>query len=175
VLVYVIDGSTRDPSADVEAVRSELHAFSPQLAARPHLVMFNKVDLEPVRALRARTRSHGVLFGSALTGEGLPQLRTAMANALAAAPEPALPQRAAAVQLPAVKRGLVIDRRPWGFVVRGERVERLVERTNLDSEGALDRFQVELERLGVNRALEKEGVQPGDTVRIGSAEFEYQP
>jgi Obg family GTPase CgtA-like protein len=50
-----------------------------------------------------------------------------------------------------------------------------VERTDLESEGALARFQHELDRLGVNSALESAGVQPGDTVRIADVEFEYQP
>jgi GTP-binding protein len=70
---------------------------------------------------------------------------------------------------------LVVERKPSGFVVRGERVERLVERTNLDSEGGLARFQAELDRLGVNTALEAAGVEPGDTVNIAGVEFEYQP
>jgi Obg family GTPase CgtA-like protein len=54
-------------------------------------------------------------------------------------------------------------------------VERLLERTDLDSEGGLARFQRELDRLGVNNALESAGVAPGDTVRIADVEFEYQP
>jgi len=29
--------------------------------------------------------------------------------------------------------------------------------------------------MGVNTALEGAGAKPGDTVRIGSTEFEYQP
>jgi GTP-binding protein len=70
---------------------------------------------------------------------------------------------------------LAVERQPFGYLVRGERVERLVERTDLESEGALARFQHELDRLGVNSALESAGVQPGDTVRIADVEFEYQP
>jgi Obg family GTPase CgtA-like protein len=54
-------------------------------------------------------------------------------------------------------------------------VERLVERTDLESEGSLARFQTELDRLGVNAALETAGVQPGATVRVAGIEFEYQP
>jgi GTP-binding protein len=70
---------------------------------------------------------------------------------------------------------LAVEAKPFGYEVRGDRVEQLVERTDLDSEGALARFQSELDRLGVNAALEAAGVQPGDTVRIGGVEFEYQP
>ena len=75
-------------------------------------------------------------------------------------------------------RGLsevLVERKPSGYVVRGERVEHLIERTNLDSESGLARFQSQLDRLGVNAALEAAGVKPGDTVRIAGVEFEYQP
>ena len=70
---------------------------------------------------------------------------------------------------------MVVEKKPSGFVVHGERVERLLDRFNLDSDGGLARFQSELDRLGVNEALEAEGVKPGDTVRIAGVEFEYQP
>ena len=175
VLVYVIDGAAPDPWSDLAAVRAEVETFSAELARRPSLVALNKVDLEPAQKLRTSTRRAGVRFVSALTGQGLEQLKREMAGALAGAPEPSRREPAAAVRLPEVQTALAVERFPWGFGVRGQRVERLVERTNLESDGALQRFQVELDRMGVSAALEKAGVQPGDTVRIGTAEFEYQP
>lgn len=177
VLVYVLDGSAEDPWADLETVRKEVEQFSPGLALRPFVVAINKLDLEATRRRKSRNRRPGVHFISALTGEGLPELMKAMVNALAVAPEvtaqglPAktkLRERAAPV-------GLAVAREPSGFVVTGDRVEYLVERTDLESEGALARFQSELDRLGVNAALESAGVQPGDTVKISGIEFEYQP
>jgi len=36
-------------------------------------------------------------------------------------------------------------------------------------------IESELDRLGVNTALEAAGVKPGDTVTISGIEFEYQP
>jgi GTP-binding protein len=175
VLLYVIDGAASDPWGDLAKVLAEVETFSPELAHRPYLIAVNKVDLEAARKLRARTRKAGVFFVSALAGDGLDRLREAMAHALARAPDIARPVRAAVVKLPEVSQALTVQRLPWGFAVRGDRVERLVERTNLDSDSALDRFQVELDRLGVGDALEKAGAQPGDTVRVGTAEFEYQP
>jgi GTP-binding protein len=177
VLVYVLDGSAPDPWADLEAVRKEVEQFSAELARRPSLVAVNKVDLEPAGKLRARTRRKDVRFVSALSGEGLPQLMDAMVSALAAAPEVITQGLVKKTKLPelAAPAGLVVKRQPSGFVVSGDRVEHLVERTDLDSEGALARFQSELDRLGVNAALESAGVQPGDTVRISGVEFEYQP
>jgi GTPase len=177
-LVYVLDGSAADPWQDLTTVRQEITQFSAELAKRPHIVAVNKVDLDPARRLRARTRRAGVQFVSALTGEGLPRLMGAIAELVATAPEPPVPAPAPVkvTKLP-LRRGdqVVVERKPTGFVVHGERVERLVERTNLDSEGGLARFQSELDRLGVNNALEGAGVKPGDTVSIAGVEFEYQP
>jgi len=176
ILVYVLDGSGPDPWHDLATVRKEVETFSGEMAERPHLVAVNKLDLEATRRLRTRTRRKGVHFVSALTGEGLPELMAAIVAALAVAPEPRMPQRPKATVLPVRARSeLVVHKETWGYAVRGERVEQLVERTDLESEGALARFQSELDRIGVNTALESAGVQPGDTVRISGIEFEYQP
>ena len=178
VLVYVLDGSAPDAWDALETVRKEVHEFSPELAGRPFVVAINKLDLDETRKLKTRNRRKGVHFISALTGEGLPELMDAMVSALAVAPEVTaqglavkktkLPERPATA-------GLAVERKPWGFAVSGDRVEYLVGRTDLESEGALARFQSELDRLGVNTALESAGVQPGDTVKISEIEFEYQP
>jgi GTP-binding protein len=177
ILVYVIDGTEPDPWKDLATVQGEVERFSADLAHRPFVVAINKVDLEPGRRLRSRSRRKGVHFISALTGEGLPALMDAIITTLAGAPEPRPQGPARAIKLPAAgtRSELVVERLSWGFVVRGERVERLLERTDLESSGGLARFQTELDRLGVNAALEAAGVQPGDTVRITEIEFEYQP
>ena len=176
ILVYVVDGSAADPWKDLAAVMSEIERFSPELALRPHLTVVNKVDLDETQRLRKRSRRKGVHYVSALSGEGLAELMEAMVRSLASAPEPMAPARSATIKLPSrVPANLVVERKNWGFEVLGDRVEHLVERTNMDSEGSLERFQTELDRLGVNDALEAAGIQPGETVRIAGVEFEYQP
>lgn len=177
ILVYVLDGSAPEPWIDLEKVRAEVLQFSADLASRPAVIAINKVDLESAQRLRARSRRKGVLFISALTGEGLPELKDAMLKTLAAAPEPRIPARLPVTRLPILreKEGLAVVKDHLGYTVRGEQVERLVERTDLESEGGLARFQMELDRLGVTAALESAGVQPGDSVRIADVEFEYFP
>jgi GTP-binding protein len=177
ILVYVVDGMSADPWKDLATVQGEVAQFSADLATRPYVVAINKIDEEPARRLSKRSRRKGVHFISALTGEGLPALMDAIVTTLAGAPEPKPqgPTRAIKLALVGKRSELEVERLTWGFVVRGDRVEHLVERTDMDSEGALARFQTELDKLGVNAALEAAGVQPGDTVRIGEVEFEYQP
>jgi GTP-binding protein len=174
-VVYVLDGAAPDPWKDLEIVRKEVTQFSPSLAERPHVVVLNKVDLEPVRRLRSRTRRRDLFFISAMTGEGVPELADAIASLVASAPAPQLPAAARVKKLRPRGTQLSVEKKGGAFVVHGEPVERLLERLDLETEGGLARFQSELDRLGVNRALESAGVKPGDTVRIAAAEFEYRP
>jgi GTP-binding protein len=177
VIVYVLDGSTPDPWKDLRSVQHEVSQFSAELGRRPHIVAVNKLDLDATRRLRSRSRRKDLHFVSALSGEGLDELMDAIVATLASAPEPARPGPALKIKLPPARLSadVNVERLPWGFIVRGERVERLVERSDLDSDGGLERFQIVLDRLGVNAALEAAGVRPGDTVRIAGVEFEYQP
>jgi GTP-binding protein len=176
VLVYVLDGAAPGPWKELATVRKEIAQFSPALGERPSVVAVNKLDLAPARRLRTRTRRAGVFFISALTGEGVPALAEAVARLVASAPAPQVAIAPRVTKLrPRGSSGLSVEKKGGAFIVRGERVERLLQRVDLDSEGGLARFQSELDRLGVNRALESVGVRPGDTVRIATAEFEYQP
>lgn len=176
-LVYVLDGAQPGIWNQLDTVRREVVEFSAELSAKPHMIVVNKIDLPEARRLRSRTRRSDVHFVSALTGEGIPKLTEAIAALVASTPHMGLAAAAAPVtKLPVRLRDeLVVERNPAGFTVRGERLRRLVERTDLDSEGGLARFQVELDRLGVNHALEAAGVKPGDTVTVSGVEFEYQP
>ena len=44
VLVHVIDGTSEDPIGDYEAVNAELELFNPEMAKKPQVVCFNKMD-----------------------------------------------------------------------------------------------------------------------------------
>lgn len=45
MLVHVIDGTSRDPVGDYQAIQQELALFSPALAGKPQLVAYNKMDV----------------------------------------------------------------------------------------------------------------------------------
>src|SRR4030095_15070829 len=83
LLVHLIDldpSTGRDPLADYRAIRDELSAYSPELAARPEIVVVNKAELPgtgEARAAVARSSPEASLpfhAISAVTGEGLPAL-----------------------------------------------------------------------------------------------------
>ncbi|MCK6502991.1 GTPase ObgE [Myxococcota bacterium] len=83
------DAAVADPGspgaqalARYRAIRAELAAFDPGLAARPELVVLTKADIVPpeerdqaLAALQAEVGADRVLVISAVTGQGIPQLK----------------------------------------------------------------------------------------------------
>ena len=61
------------------------------------------------------------------------------------------------------------------FRVSGEPVERLMARYDLENEEALAHIEHRLQRMGVMRALEAAGFEPGDDVEIAGVVFELDP
>ena len=82
-LVHLLDldpGTGRAPAADLDAIDAELLAYSPALAARPQVVVANKIDL-PAAAARlsevrelCERRGLPLVAVSAVTGRGIPEL-----------------------------------------------------------------------------------------------------
>ena len=60
------------------------------------------------------------------------------------------------------------------FAVACAVAERMLDVVDLSNWRARLQFHRELGRLGVIGALEKAGVAPGDTVRIGEVEMEWE-
>ena len=100
VLVHLVDvsGATgRAPVEDLDTVRKELELFQPTLAAKPQIVVANKMDAvdpsneDTVRALEKRAKKLKLPFlrVSGVTGTGVPELLEAMWKGLARESQPA--------------------------------------------------------------------------------------
>ena len=93
-LVDVSEASGREPANDFETVMTELASFSPELAAKPMIVVATKMDVaqDPARveSLRnlAAARRLAYFEISAVTGQGLDELRYAMAELVLTAKQP---------------------------------------------------------------------------------------
>jgi GTP-binding protein len=64
---------------------------------------------------------------------------------------------------------------PGLFRVEGGRVNRLIERHDVDNDQALRYVEERLRALGVIKALEAAGFEPGDDVEIAGIVFELDP
>ncbi len=183
VLIHVIDGTSADPLRDYESVSDELRLFNPELAAKPRIIAVNKIDVPEAKQRWPETRQKLESLGpqvypiSAATGEGLEPLLEKTAELVQKVrAEEAERAAVAEVKIVAPARPVtefVVLREGDGFRVRGRLVERLVAMTDLESDQAITLMHRQLTRMGVTAALEKGGVKPGDTVRIGNVELEW--
>jgi GTPase len=189
LLVHVLDLAPLDGSDPVEnhaTVEEELRRHGHGLAELPRILCLSKADLVPEEKARAAVEDWGARLGaeviatSAATGRGLEELA---ARIFARVP-PEEPAPEAAAETPATHRvyqpgrgdAFRIERTESGaFRVAGEGIERLIARHDLDNDDALRYVEERLRTLGVIKALEAEGFEPGDDVEIGGVVFELDP
>jgi GTP-binding protein len=184
VLVQVVDGSGRDPNWDFEVIREELRAHDPALLDKPTLIAFNKMDLPaaveawPAFAKARKRDGLPAVAIAASTGIGIPEFRAAIASLLPSSAEldaPPDPTDVVVHRLDASPDRVTIRLESEGvYRVMGRRIERLASQTNFEIEESAERFQRDLERLGADAELRRAGIQPGDSVRIGAVELEWE-
>jgi GTP-binding protein len=188
LLVHVLDlkpldGS--DPAENYETVEAELREHGHGLAGLPRLLALSKADLVRPDEARQAAVAWGArldvetIVTSAATGEGLDELASAIFRHV-----PPPEQAAEAAERPASHRvyrpgkgdAYSIRRTgPGAFRVEGERVERLIARHDVDNDEALRYVEERLRALGVIKALESAGFEPGDDVEIAGIVFELDP
>jgi GTPase len=194
LLVHVLDlapldGS--DPEANFATIEHELELHDQRLARLPRILALSKADLvtdehaaEAKAAWEARLGEDVPVFvTSSATRQGLDELATELFRRVPVqetAPQEDLEDVADLAEhrvfKPAARRGFKVDRVDDGlFRVEGEAVDRLIARHDLDNEDALIHVEGRLRRMGVIRALEAAGFQPGDDVEIAGVVFELDP
>jgi GTP-binding protein len=182
VLIHLLDGLSTDPLADYSQINSELALFDPNLSKKPQVVALNKIDQPEVRERLAgikkemQKRKVEMMTISALARTGVRELLLKAAGMLAEAPsleeiEPPMP-----VYRPeADPRDFTVRREAdAGWRVSGAAIERAAAMTYWEHHGSVRRFQKLMEKLGVEEALRKAGIEEGDPVRIGEFELEWQ-
>jgi GTP-binding protein len=181
VLIHLLDGSSDDPMRDWETINQELGCFSRELAAKPQVAAFNKMDLPQAReawpAIQAAMSEQGkrVLPISAVSGEGTRELLFAVFQLVQQVPDEVEPVVEARVFRPAQDdEAFEIVREGDRIRVRGPRVERAAAMTDWGNSEAVARFQRILRSMGIFDALRDVGVDFGDTVVIGEHELEWQ-
>ena len=180
VLIHILNGLSDDPIADFTQINSELALFDPHLAEKPQVVVLNKVDLPDVQekwpAIKKKLEKskYQPMAISAVTHENLmPVLWKAhdlLLQAKESEPEPEIP-----VYRPEEDpTAFTVTREGAGWRVSGKAIERSAEMTYWEHDGSRRRFQHLMDKLGVDDALRKAGIQEGDSVFIGEYELEWQ-
>ena len=181
VLVHLLDGMSDDPLADFNQINTELSLYDENIGEKPQIVVFNKIDMPDAQVMweliKPEFEKHDVevMTISALTHQDTEQLIYRIFQMMAEVPaEPiSVITETPVYQLQEEEIPFEIDKADDVYYVTGKRIERAAQMTYWDYEEAVQRFQKILEVLGVSKALQKAGVQPGDTVFIGEYELEW--
>ena len=185
LLVHVVDVSGsegRDPVADFDAINAELSQYSPELAARPQIVVANKTDIMEDGTLLEKLRAHVEKAGyplfalSAASHSGTRELVLKIAEKLSALPpvtvyEPEYVPRPPKLDTSAPLSITVEDNT---YLVEGPWLERLMANINFSDYESRMYFDKMLRESGLFARLEEMGIQDGDIVSLYNLEFEYQ-
>jgi GTPase len=181
LIVHLLDTAAPDPLVDFDTINEELQAFSERLATRPQLVVLTKMDI-PEGAAKAdglqetlEGEGYEVTRISAVTTQGVRDLTYRIRQLLDELPEPEPVIEEAPIYRPLEDENQFTVQKDYEgiYVVQGVAVERWIQMLNPEQEEALARFQRQLKAMGITAALQRAGIQSGDTVRIGEAEFEW--
>lgn len=197
MLVQVVDISCsegRPAVEDFETISQELEKFSPELAARPRIVVANKADLlvddesefieipelsEEAVALELRCAELGyeLYYISAAKKLGLKALTDAIAEMLRELPpvltyDSEVPEE---IELPVETAEDVTIRRAddASFIVEGRFAQLLIDRVNFNDRESMMYFENMLQKTGIIDKLREAGCEEGDTVQIGGFAFDF--
>ena len=182
ILIHLIDGSSISPADDMAHINAELSLFDSALARKPQLIVVNKIDLPQVQARLTEIKDAfigaGIVpyFVSAATGQGVPELMTEAMKMLGQVadkkevgektPEKVFRPRPRSIDASVYKEGDT-------FVIVAPEIERIVARTDLAGTNVRSQLERQLIKSGVNKALLKAGIKPGDKVRCRDLEWEW--
>ena len=183
VIAHVIDMggySGRDPYQDYKIINNELKEFNEKILDKPQIVIANKMDLPNARKnlIKFKEKNIPVYEVSAVTGVGLQKVVTALADMLDRIPKKNLYDdtkfESHVIYKFKEEKPFTITKEDDCFVIKGEKIEKLLLMSRFDSNEAILRFARKLRKIGVDEELKKMGALEGDTIKILDYEFEYR-
>ena len=198
-----LSGATEDALANYATIERELATYDPRLAALPRVLALSKADLVRTSRSEAAVAEWSERLGadvpviatSSATASGLGELTAELLRLVPSVAQVGSDQDAVGegdlrvaesgaedklaehmVFRPATRTGFSVERlQPGVFAVRGRPVERLLARFDIENDDAMAYVEGRLRRLGVLKALEAEGFQAGDELRIAGFVLELDP
>ena len=191
VIIHIVDAAStegRDPIADIKAINAELEAYNPDLLKSPQVIAANKIDAiyddgsgtNPVELIKAAFEPEGINVYpiSAVTGQGVKELLYAVRELLDNFSDDVVIFEKEfdvdeLLDNSDDNYNVYIDENGV-FIVEGERIDKMLGYTNLESEKGFNFFQKFMKSSGAIDRLEELGIEEGDTVRVGDyLEFDY--
>jgi GTP-binding protein len=186
VIIHLIDAYQSDVAAAYTTIKEELKAYQTALAKRPEIIVLNKIDGldteivdDLLTQLKTVVPAKAQLFAiSAQSGLNLQAMLFAIKAAVKKAREKVVKEQAKegvpVLRLPETAAQWRVTKQEDVFIVSGNRIEKFAGRTDFENEQGLRRLRDIMKKMGIMHEITRQGIEPGQTIRIGSAgTFEY--
>ena len=185
ILLHLVDVTGDNVIDDYETIQNELKMYRSNLAAKRQIVVLSKIDLilpEELAVKRAAFEKvlpkDTELFAiSSQAHENLQPLLYAVRAAVETERKRQAEVEPEEKDVPVLR---LKDQSIWRvshegnqFVVTGSKIERFAVRTDFDNEEGIRRLRAIMRKQGIIHELNRQGIEPGDTVYIGGGSFEY--
>lgn len=181
VLLHLVDPlgfDGVDAIKSVKVIADELKDFSADLAKKPRILIVNKADIKGAddvfKKLQKKYTKMQVFLISAAAKQGINKVLDEVIKLLAKNPVKAKKQISAGPAMHAVAPMFYINHLGDGRVqITGKRIEELIAMTNFAQPEAVERLRKTFKKIGLEKALLKEGVESGSTIVALGKEFEW--
>ena len=182
VIAHVLDMSGsegNDPINDYEVIINELKKYDETLLLRPRVVIANKMDLDNannnLKLFKEKYPDLSIYPISALYNTGIKELITDL-NKLVKEHinDNYLINESYKVYKYEEDKPFTITKENDIWVIKGEKVERLLKMTRFEEEESVLRFARKLKQMKIEDELEKLGAKYGDEVKILDYIFNFK-
>jgi GTP-binding protein len=179
LLIHLLDGSSKSPPIDLKNVNQELILFDSSMAEIQQIVAINKIDLPGVRRriseLNIELKSLGIkpFFISAMSGEGITELMSGVADILKRLPKRLVKsRREEKVFHPTPINGTnSINKDGEIWQIDAPDIERIIDGSNIVNQEVRRQILFLLMNSAIGRTLKQSGIRAGDKVRLGRLEW----
>ncbi|AUI71095.1 GTPase ObgE [Companilactobacillus alimentarius] len=185
VLLHLVDmdpNNGREPYEDYLAIRKELGNYDKNVLKRPEIIVPTKLDIpgseERLAEFKEKLATDVDIFPiSSIQHTGVKDLMNHTSEVLSKAEPIHFDVQSNDSQEynfePKAKQFTIEKDAEHSFVVKGQKVETLLQRTNLDHQDGIMRFARQLKSMGIEDALINAGAESGDSVTILDFTFEF--
>lgn len=190
MLVHLVDISCQDILTAFETINQELHVYKASFETLPQILVLSKADLvakheiekiykavsEPLKSSCHPPEKLFVM--SAVTHQGLDELNDYLVKRVSDLKRESQAPDTEEIEpdAGALDHGVdsfSISRKKNIFFVEGDRVERLVQVTNMRDPESIQHLHYVLRAMGVMEELLKAGITQGSDIVVGGATFVY--
>ncbi len=186
VLIHMIDmspNSLRDPYDDYQVINKELESYNLDLLERPQIIAASKMDMpganERLKQFQDKLNEDiEIIPISSVTNNNVKYLLQRTAKKLEETPffykhEDTVDDFVEYNFVPDKKTIMITKETEDTYDVSGTLVLRLLAKSNLQTDEALNIFLTKLRKAGLDDRLREAGAKNGDTIKIADMQFEF--